>query len=89
MFGPGRNDGEIVKKVPAIKNGERTMARKPKKFYTIEMTFDEWVEINSEIHSKIIFMGGPKKISKAERNLLQHTNEIMFGEGFEDAKAVN
>jgi hypothetical protein len=89
MFGPGKNDGEIVKKVPAIKNGERTMARKPKKFYTIEMTFDEWVTINQEIQSKAMFLGGLKKLPQAERRLLIHTNEIMFGERLEDAKAVN
>lgn len=86
MFGPGINDGRIVNKEPDIEIGEIKMSRKPKKFYTVKMTFDEWVEINSEIHSKIIFMGGPKKISKAERNLLKHTHQIMFGEGLEDAK---
>ena len=89
MFGPGRSDGGIVILVPDIKNGERTMARKPKKFYTIEMTFDEWVTINQEIQSKAMFLGGLKKLPTAERRLLIHTNEIMFGERFEDAKAVN
>ena len=89
MFGPGRSDGGIVILVPVIKNGERTMARKPKKFYTIEMTFDEWVVINQEIQSKAMFLGGLKKLPTAERRLLIHTNEIMFGERFEDAKAIN
>jgi len=65
------------------------MTRKPKKFYTIEMTFDEWVTINQEIQSKAMFLGGLKKLPQAERRLLIHTNEIMFGERLEDAKAVN
>ena len=68
---------------------KRKKVNRPKKFYTIEMTFDEWVIINQEIQSKAMFMGGLKKLPTAERRLLIHTNEIMFGERLEDAKAVN
>jgi hypothetical protein len=68
---------------------KKQKVKRPKKFYTIEMTFDEWVIINQEIQSKAMFMGGLKKLPTAERRLLIHTNEIMFGERLEDAKAVN
>lgn len=68
---------------------KRKKVNRPKKFYTIEMTFDEWVIINQEIQSKAMFLGGLKKLPQAERRLLIHTNEIMFGERLEDAKAVN
>lgn len=68
---------------------KRKKVNRPKKFYTIEMTFDEWVIINQEIQSKAMFLGGLKKLPTAERRLLIHTNEIMFGERLEDAKAVN
>lgn len=68
---------------------KKQKVKRPKKFYTIEMTFDEWVIINQEIQSKAMFIGGLKKLPTAERRLLIHTNEIMFGERLEDAKAVN
>ena len=68
---------------------KRKKVNRPKKFYTIEMTFDEWVIINQEIQSKAMFLGGLKKLPQAERRLLIHTKEIMFGERLEDAKAVN
>ena len=68
---------------------KRKKVNRPKKFYTIEMTFDEWVIINQEIQSKAMFLGGLKKLPTAERRLVINTNEIMFGERLEDAKAVN
>jgi hypothetical protein len=43
------------------------------------MTFDQWVDINQELQSKAMFLGGVTKLSRSERVLLIFTNDIMFG----------
>jgi len=54
---------------------------KPKKYYTVTMTFDQWVGINQELQAKAMFLGGVTKLTRAERILLIFTNDIMFGSG--------
>lgn len=51
----------------------------PKKYYSVTMTFDQWVDINQELQSKAMFFGGVTKLTKSERILLIFTNDIMFG----------
>jgi hypothetical protein len=92
MFGHGIRGGEIERRALVImktglkdvRNGERSMTKKkkinkPKKYYTVTMTFDQWVDINQELQSKAMFLGGVTKLSRSERVLLIFTNDIMFG----------
>ena len=60
---------------------QKIKRNKPKKYYTVTMTFDNWVEINQEIQAKALFVGGTKKLTHAERLLLLNTNDILFGSG--------
>ena len=61
------------------KRTKKIKRNRPKKYYSVTMTFDQWVDINQELQSKAMFLGGVTKLTKSERILLIFTNDIMFG----------
>ena len=75
-------DGEIEKEVQmATQKTKKIKVNRPNKYYTVTMTFDQWVGINQELQAKAMFLGGVTKLTRAERILLIFTNDIMFGSG--------
>jgi hypothetical protein len=73
-------DGMTEKEVE-MANQKTKKLNRPKKYYTVTMTFDQWVDINQELQSKAMFLGGVTKLTRSERVLLIFTNDIMFGSG--------